>query len=51
MIDRQRMVQEFLALAATGSVSRREAGIAKLLVQTLEGLGATVEVDDAGPKA
>ena len=51
MIDRQRVVQEFLALAATGSVSRREAGIAKLLVQTLEGLGATVEVDDAGPKA
>ena len=51
MIDRQRVVQEFLALAATASVSRREAAIAKRLVSTLEAMGATVEIDDAGPKA
>jgi tripeptide aminopeptidase len=51
MIDRQRVVQEFLALAATASVSRRESAIAKRLVSTLEAMGATVEIDDAGPKA
>lgn len=51
MIDRQRVVDEFIALVSTGSVSRKEAEVAKRLIATLEAMGATVDVDDAGPKA
>jgi len=51
MIDRQRAFDEFVTLVGIGSVSRKEAEIAKRLIPTLEAMGATVEVDDAGPKA
>jgi tripeptide aminopeptidase len=51
VIDRQRVVDEFIALVSTGSVSCKEADVAKRLVATLEAMGATVDVDDAGPKA
>jgi tripeptide aminopeptidase len=48
VIDRERLVNEFLALARTSSVSRREGEVARRLVSTLEGMGAQVELDDAG---
>ena len=51
MIDRRRAFDEFVTLVGIGSVSRKEAEIAKRLIPTLEAMGATVEVDDAGPKA
>ena len=49
MIDQQRVFDEFVGLVSIGSVSRKEAGVAKHLIRTLEAMGATVEVDDAGP--
>ena len=48
MIDRARLVNEFLELARTSSVSRREGEVARRLVATLGRMGAQVEVDDAG---
>lgn len=48
MINRQRVVSEFLDLVGIDSLSRREGRIAKRLAATLEGMGVTVEVDDAG---
>jgi tripeptide aminopeptidase len=48
VIDRARLTEEFLALARIPSPSRREARVAERLVETLEGLGARVEIDDAG---
>lgn len=48
MIDRGRVVDDFLALARIPSLSRREGEIARRLVGMLEALGGTVEVDDAG---
>ncbi len=50
MINRQRLVSEFLDLVQIDSLSRREGRIAKRLAATLEGLGVAVEVDDAGLK-
>src|SRR6266581_4337385 len=47
-IDRDRLVDEFLDLARVSSPSKREGAIAKRLRGTLERMGATVEVDDAG---
>ena len=48
MINRQRLVAEFLELVQIDSLSKREGRIAKRLSQTLEGMGVTVEEDDAG---
>ena len=48
MINRQRLVAEFLELVQIDSLSKREGRIAKRLTQTLEGMGAAVEEDDAG---
>ncbi len=50
MIDRERLVSEFLALVQISSASRREGEVARRLVATLEGMGAKVETDDAGSK-
>lgn len=50
MIDRQRLVSEFLALVQISSPSKREGEVARRLVATLEGMGARVETDDAGNK-
>lgn len=45
-----RLREEFLDLVQIGSVSRREGRVAKRLAAILESMGATVEVDDAGPR-
>ncbi len=50
MINRDRLVSEFLELVQISSVSRHEGQVAKRLIGTLETLGASVEVDDAGAK-
>jgi len=50
MIERTRLVAEFLELVRIDSLSKREGRIAKRLGETLTGLGATVEEDDAGQK-
>jgi len=50
MIDRTRLVAEFLELVRIDSLSKREGRIAKRLGETLTGLGAAVEEDDAGQK-
>ncbi len=50
MIDRQRVVAEFMELVQISSPSRREASMARRLIPTLEALGAQVEVDDAGAR-
>ncbi|HEV2054639.1 MAG TPA: M20/M25/M40 family metallo-hydrolase [Methylomirabilota bacterium] len=50
MIDPARMKDEFLALAGISSLSRREGAIARRLESILKGMGASVEVDDAGEK-
>ncbi|MGH7355063.1 MAG: M20/M25/M40 family metallo-hydrolase [Candidatus Rokuibacteriota bacterium] len=49
-INRGRLVDEFLDLVRVSSPSKREGQIAKRLRGILEGMGATVEVDDAGDK-
>jgi putative aminopeptidase FrvX len=48
VIDRDRRVNEFLELARTSSVSRREGEVARRLVATLKHMGAQEDVDDAG---
>ena len=50
MIDPARMKDEFLDLAGISSLSRREGSIARRLESILKGMGASVEVDDAGEK-
>lgn len=50
MINRERLVDEFLELVTISSPSRREGQVAKRLIPALEALGATVEIDDAGSK-
>ncbi|MCI0546821.1 MAG: M20/M25/M40 family metallo-hydrolase [Candidatus Rokubacteria bacterium] len=47
-IDRRRLTEEFLELASIPSLSRHEAGIARRLEQILKGMGASVEIDEAG---
>lgn len=51
MINTARIAAEFARLAAISSPSRREGAISRYLVQRLEGLGAEVLMDDAGPRA
>lgn len=50
MIDPARMKDEFLQLAGISSLSRREGAIARRLESILKGMGASVEVDDAGER-
>lgn len=50
MINRDRFVEEFLNLVQISSPSRREGRVAKRLLATVQALGATVEVDDAGAR-
>jgi tripeptide aminopeptidase len=49
-MNRARLQDEFLDLVRIGSVSKREGNVARRLTTILEGMGATVEVDDAGPR-
>jgi tripeptide aminopeptidase len=48
MVDRERVVSEFLELVQIASLSRREAGMATRLVSALRAMGAAVEIDEAG---
>jgi tripeptide aminopeptidase len=50
LINPARMKDEFLDLVSISSLSRREGSIAKRLETILKGMGATIEVDDAGEK-
>lgn len=50
MIKPDRIKDEFLDLASISSMSRREGAIARRLESILKGMGASVEVDDAGEK-
>jgi len=50
MIKPERIKDEFLELASISSMSRREGAIARRLESILKGMGASVEVDDAGEK-
>ena len=45
-----RLRDEFLELVQIASVSKREGNVASRLSAILAGMGATVEVDDAGPR-
>jgi tripeptide aminopeptidase len=45
-----RLRDEFLELVRISSVSKREGTIARRLQDILSGMGASVEVDDAGPR-
>ena len=50
VIDAERLKDEFLDLVCISSLSRREGAIARRLEVILKGMGATVEVDDAGER-
>ena len=50
MVNAERLAETFRALAATGSVSRREAALACDLQRRLEVLGAEVCIDDTAVK-
>jgi len=50
MINSARMKDEFLDLVSISSLSKREGAIARRLETILKGMGATLEVDDAGEK-
>jgi len=50
MINQKRLTEEFLELTAIPSLSRQEGQIARRLESILKGMGASVEVDDAGEK-
>jgi len=50
MINAARIKDEFLDLVTISSLSRREGSIARRLETILKGMGATIEVDDAGEK-
>jgi len=50
MINRQRIIDEFILQASIDSPSFKEATIAKYLEQRFKKLGAEIEFDDAGTK-
>jgi tripeptide aminopeptidase len=50
VINRARLVAEFLEMVRISSPSKREGRMAKRLAATLEGMGVSVEEDDAGRK-
>jgi tripeptide aminopeptidase len=49
-VNKNRLRDEFLELTRIPSVSKREGNVAKRLITILEGMGARVQVDDAGEK-
>jgi len=50
VIDAERLKDEFLDLVCISSLSKREGAIARRLEVILKGMGAAVEVDDAGER-
>jgi len=50
MINRERLTEEFMRMAAISSPSYREKGMADYLTGRLAELGAEVEMDDAGQR-
>lgn len=50
VIDAERLKDEFLDLVCISSLSKREGAIARWLEVILKGMGATVEIDDAGER-
>ena len=50
VIDAERLQDEFLDLVCISSLSKREGAIARRLEAILKGMGATIEVDDAGER-
>ncbi len=50
MINRERLVAEFMEMVRVDSESRREAHMSALLMEKLQQLGFTVYVDDSGSK-
>ncbi len=50
MINRKRLVDEFMEMVRVDSESKREGRMSALLMEKLEHLGFAVYVDDAGPK-
>lgn len=51
MVNMQRLIDEFIELVKTGSLSSKEGYIAKILVNKLRQLGLDIHVDDAGIKS
>ena len=49
-MSKERLRDQFLELARISSVSKREGNVAKRLIAILEGMGASVQVDDAGER-
>ena len=49
-INRERLVDDFLGLVRISSPSRKEAEVARRLTATLQAMGVTVDVDDAGAR-
>jgi len=50
MINRERLVAEFMEMVRVDSESRREAHMSALLMEKLRQLGFTINIDDAGSK-
>jgi tripeptide aminopeptidase len=50
LINVARLKEEFLDLVSTASPSKREGAVARRLSSILSGMGAAVEVDDAGER-
>ena len=50
MVNRERMVEEFIQLASIDSLSKKERQMADRLIQKLEGMGYKVFEDNAGEK-
>lgn len=51
MVNKQRIIDEFIELVQIDSPSSKEGAVAKVLIQKLEDLGFDVYVDDAGVKS
>ncbi|MGL4911124.1 MAG: M20/M25/M40 family metallo-hydrolase [Romboutsia sp.] len=51
MINKQRLIDEFLELVQIDSPSSKEGKVAQVLVEKLEEIGCEVIIDDAGVKA
>lgn len=51
MVNKQRLVEEFLELIQIDSPSSKEGAVAKILVDKLKNLGFDVYIDEAGVKA
>jgi len=49
-MNKSKLRDDFLDLARIASVSKREGNVAKRLTAILEGMGASVQVDEAGEK-